>query len=100
MAQYNCQQASKPNMTGTYRTRSQSTNAILALPNDRIRLITATRHRADKSAAKDRGSMPDFQALDLDNYAENQDGFAATGCRSGYKHGKPQQKNNQLGALR
>jgi hypothetical protein len=26
--------------------------------------------------------MPDLQARDLDNYAENQDGFAATGCRS------------------
>jgi hypothetical protein len=74
-------------MTGTYRTRSQSANARPALPRDRIRLITTTRRRADVSAAKDRGSMPELQACDLDDYAENQDGFAASPCRSEYRHG-------------
>jgi hypothetical protein len=31
--------------------------------------------------------MPDLQACDLDDYAENQDGFAAIGCRSECRHG-------------
>ena len=74
-------------MTGTYRTRFQSANARPALPRDRIRLITATRRRADVSTAKDRGSMPDLEVCDLDNYAENQDGFAASPCQSEYRHG-------------